>query len=61
MQSKLSFVEIFFIGYHKCGVTLINGPNVMDNMRYHSPTILVSAAHCNYVCKVNSINLRKYY
>ena len=32
-----------FEGIHRCGVTLISGPP--------QPTIFVSAAHCNYVCK----------
>jgi hypothetical protein len=30
-------------GFHRCGVTLLSGPP--------KPTILVSAAHCNYLCK----------
>ena len=30
-------------GVHKCGVTLLSGPP--------KPTIFVSAAHCNYLCK----------
>jgi hypothetical protein len=30
-------------GVHKCGVTLLSGPP--------RPTIFVSAAHCNYLCK----------
>ena len=30
-------------GIHRCGVTLLSGPP--------KPTIFVSAAHCNYVCK----------
>jgi hypothetical protein len=30
---------------HKCGVSLISGPP--------RPTIFVSAAHCNFLCKVN--------
>jgi len=29
--------------FHKCGVTLLSGPP--------NPTVLVSSAHCNYVCK----------
>ena len=33
-------------GVHRCGVTLLSGPP--------KPTIFVSAAHCNYVCK-NSV------
>jgi hypothetical protein len=32
-----------FTGVHRCGVTLISGPP--------KPTIFVSAAHCNYLCK----------
>ncbi len=34
-----------FTGVHRCGVTLISGPP--------KPTIFVSAAHCNYLCKNN--------
>jgi hypothetical protein len=34
-----------FTGVHRCGVTLISGPP--------GPTIFVSAAHCNYLCKTN--------
>ena len=30
-------------GVHRCGVTLLSGPP--------QPTIFVSAAHCNYICK----------
>ncbi len=37
-----------FTGVHRCGVTLISGPP--------RPTIFVSAAHCNYVCK-NTVGL----
>ncbi len=37
-----------FTGVHRCGVTLISGPP--------KPTIFVSAAHCNYLCK-NSVGL----
>jgi len=36
-----------YTGIHRCGVTLLSGPP--------NPTIFVSAAHCNYVCK-NSAN-----
>lgn len=32
-----------YAGAHRCGVTLISGPP--------QPTIFVSAAHCNYLCK----------
>jgi len=32
-----------FRSFHKCGVTLLSGPP--------NPTVLVSSAHCNYVCK----------
>jgi hypothetical protein len=32
-----------FRGIHRCGVTLLSGPP--------RPTIFVSAAHCNYLCK----------
>jgi len=35
-------------GYHICGVTMLSAPKEDDP---NSPTILVSAAHCNYVCK----------
>ena len=34
-----------FSGVHRCGVTLLSAPP--------HPTIFVSAAHCNYVCKNN--------
>ena len=47
----LLFSSLTFRGYHRCGVTMLNGP--IDNTpSSESPTILVSAAHCNYVCKV---------
>jgi len=36
-----------FRGRHRCGVTLLSGPTEDSN----DPTILVSAAHCNYICK----------
>ena len=32
-----------FRGYHRCGVTLLSAPP--------KKTILVAAAHCNFLCK----------
>jgi len=40
-----SLKEAGFRGRHRCGVTLLSGP---------PDPILVSAAHCNYVCKDNT-------
>ena len=55
LWSHLRFLNLFFLfkvfviifytrSFHKCGVTMLSGPP--------GPTILVSAAHCNYICKV---------
>ena len=38
-----------FRGRHRCGATLLYG-NLTCNER-KTPIILVSAAHCNYICK----------
>ncbi len=43
-QSKITNYKFIHRSFHKCGVTLLSGPP--------SKTILVSAAHCNYICKV---------
>ena len=39
-------IELYFRGFygeHRCGVTLLSAPP--------RPTVLVSAAHCNSICK----------
>ena len=49
-----------FRGRHRCGVTLLHGPSseLVANERVcnDAPTILVSAAHCNFVCKNDQRN-----
>ena len=40
-----------FYGNHRCGVTLLSAPP--------KPTILVSAAHCNFICKDEKGNVVK--
>jgi len=37
-----------FRGRHRCGVTLLSGPTQSSP---NDPFVLVSAAHCNYICK----------
>ena len=43
------FILRGFYGAHHCGVTLLSAPP--------NPTVLVSATHCNYICKDDGGNI----
>ena len=47
-RQTFDFLLFLFRGYHKCGATLLSAPTPGAL----NPIILVSAAHCNFVCKV---------
>ena len=58
-----SLKEAGFTGRHRCGATLLSGTGLLNNcvqliVWYNftgpetSEVVLVSAAHCNFVCKV---------